>query len=142
PIASPARGLRSAPPPTALSPGVTPPGSPPPAGPIVTPSPLGVPISSDAARKAARKRSPLWFLLPILLAFPACLLGAVMVKRLRGHGGRERPSTPVVAEVLRCEPAKLRGEVVDAELARAIGIGMCARLAVEADVEWGVGGDA
>jgi hypothetical protein len=50
------------------------------------------------------------------------------------------PSAPLTVAALTCREAKLEGSGALPELARAIGVGACARLAVEVGVDWSASG--
>jgi serine/threonine protein kinase/tetratricopeptide (TPR) repeat protein len=98
------------------------------------------PPAAPEARPKARARR-FWALAAagvVAAAGAAALVGA---RAQRGSseaaGARAEAPAPLVIDALACEPAEIRGGDVSPELARAIGIGACGRLATEVGVDFG-----
>jgi serine/threonine protein kinase len=74
----------------------------------------------------------------VLAAAGAAVIGA-QVRRSSSEVGstRAEAAAPLNVDALACEPAEIRGGDVSPELARAIGIGACGRLATEVGVDFG-----
>jgi len=94
---------------------------------------------ASTARRALRgtARVGVWVLaaiggLMVVLIAIAAATGSLHIDR----GSADAKGAPVVVQALRCGQAKLEGDGASAELARAIGIGACARLAVDIGVDW------
>lgn len=76
----------------------------------------------------------------ILASIGGLIVGAIVIGAFKGtltiNRDRDAGGALLLVESLRCEPAELHGEGMSPELARAIGIGACARLATEVGVDW------
>jgi len=103
--------------------------------------------ASGAARAPLRSRRFGRLLGALLVLALVMGVGLRFVKKLqRGHDLPSVTATqvrgPLVLDAIACRSAELEGEGASRELAQAIGVGACARLATEVGGEWGASGPA
>jgi serine/threonine-protein kinase len=86
-------------------------------------------------RAPARRRALPWMAGALVVSL---LGGAVWFARTRSEAPAPTPTppTPPVVSSLACAPAELSGHAPEPSLAGALGLGACARLAIELGVDW------
>jgi serine/threonine-protein kinase len=108
-----------------------------------SPTPGGSALPPPAPRLRAHERALVAFSgVSVVLLLVLVVVVVVRARSQPAGAGADAaavPSAPLVVEALSCKPATVEGGG-DGELAKAIGVGACARLAIELGVEWGVPG--
>ena len=108
-------------------------------------SEAGKPASTPVARRstpARIARGTAWGIVALLAGLGGLVVAAIVVGAFTGNlhvdlGGKDAGAAgPLVVPALACREAKIEGEGASPELARAIGVGACARLAAGVGVEW------